>query len=125
MLRDAGTHATLPANDLARARAFYEGTLGLTVVEEAPGGLFFEQGDGSRFFVYPTQGAASGAHTQMGFRVDDIESEVAALQSRGVQFIEYDFPGLKTVDGIADTGPVRAAWFNDTEGNLLGIVQLA
>ena len=61
----------------------------------------------------------------MGFRVDDIESEVAALQSRGVQFIEYDFPGLKTVDGIADTGPVRAAWFNDTEGNLLGIVQLA
>jgi len=124
MLRDAGTYATLPAADLARARAFYEDTLGLTVVEESTAGIFLEQGDGTRFFVFPTQGAASGAHTQMTFRVADIETEVADLRSRGVEFLEYDFPGLKTVNGIADAGDARLAWFNDTEGNLLNVVQL-
>jgi predicted enzyme related to lactoylglutathione lyase len=124
MLSDARVHATIPAADLDRARGFYEERLGLTPAEESPGGLFYDGAGGTRFFLYPTQGAASGTHTQIGFNVADIEAEVADLKSRGVEFIEYDFPGLKTVNGIADTGEVRAAWFNDSEGNLLGIVQL-
>jgi len=124
MLREAGTYATLPANDLARARAFYEDTLGLTVVEASAAGIFLEQRDGSRFFIFPTPGAASGTHTQMTFRVDDVEAEVADLRSRGIEFLEYDFPGLKTVNGIADAGDARLAWFKDTEGNLLNVVQL-
>jgi hypothetical protein len=60
----------------------------------------------------------------MGWATDDIEGLVGALQARGVVFEEYDMPGLKTVNGIATTGPNRAAWFKDSEGNILGIVQL-
>ena len=56
--------------------------------------------------------------------MDDIEKVVAELKDRGVVFEEYDFPGLKTVDSIADTGPIRAAWFKDSEGNIIGVVQL-
>ncbi len=68
-------------------------------------------------------GAASGAHTQVGFRVDDIEAEVGQLRDKGVVFEEYDFPGLKTENGIAQIGPGRSAWFKDSEGNLIAIVQ--
>ena len=70
-----------------------------------------------------SSGAASGQHTQMGFAVDDVESVVEALKERGVVFEEYDTPSLKTVNGIADTGPMRAAWIKDSEGNVLGLVQ--
>jgi catechol 2,3-dioxygenase-like lactoylglutathione lyase family enzyme len=124
MLNDARVHATLPASDLARARAWYAEKLGLTPAEEAPGGLFYDCAGGTRFFLFPSGGRASGAHTQVGFAVKDIGSEVGALKSRGVVFEEYDFPGLKTVGGIADIGPVRSAWFKDSEGNLLGMVQM-
>jgi catechol 2,3-dioxygenase-like lactoylglutathione lyase family enzyme len=124
MLSDARVNATIPAADLERARRFYEEKLGLAPAEETPGGVFYDCAGGTRFFLYPTQGASSGSHTQAGFDVADIEAEVADLKSRGVEFLEYDFPGLKTVNGIADTGNARAAWFNDSEGNVLGIVQL-
>jgi hypothetical protein len=60
----------------------------------------------------------------MGFSVQDIEGTVSDLQAAGVAFEEYDFPGLKTERGVAQTGDVRAAWFKDSEGNLIGIVQL-
>jgi hypothetical protein len=60
----------------------------------------------------------------MGWAIDDIEAEVSALKARGVVFEEYDWPELKTVNGIADTGPGRAAWFKDSEGNILGLIQL-
>jgi hypothetical protein len=60
----------------------------------------------------------------MGWETDDIEQEVAALKARGVVFEEYDTPNLKTVAGIATAGPIRAAWFKDSEGNLLGLVQV-
>jgi len=123
MLSDARVHAALPATDLDRARRFYADKLGLTPAEESPGGLFYDGAGGTRFLVFPTQGKASGEHTQIGFLVDDVEAEVAELRSRGVVFEEYDVPGLKTVDGIADVGPTRGAWLRDSEGNLLGVVQ--
>ena len=110
MLTDSPIHATLPAADLDRARTFYEGKLGLKPSLEAPGGIFYDCG-GTRFLVFPTRGAASGQHTQMGWTVDDIAAEVAELKNRGVVFEEYDLPGLKTVHSVADTPPVRAAWF--------------
>jgi catechol 2,3-dioxygenase-like lactoylglutathione lyase family enzyme len=124
MLKDARFHTTVPVADLARARAWYAEKLGLTPVEEQPAGLFYEGAGGTRFLLFPSGGRAAGSHTQMGFSVADIVAEVKDLKSRGVVFEEYDFPGLKTVDSIADTGPVRAAWFKDSEGNLLGVVQL-
>jgi len=124
VLQDAPIHATLPCSDYARAKAFYADKLGLTPVEETPAGAFYESG-GTRFFLFPSGGAASGTHTQMGWRVDDIEPVVRELTERGVRFEEYDFPGFDKDTRIAHTGPVRSAWFKDSEGNLLGIVQLS
>jgi predicted enzyme related to lactoylglutathione lyase len=125
MLSEARIHATLPATDLDRARQFYADKVGLTPAEEAPGGLFYDGAGGTRFLLYPTSGAASGEHTQIGFQVDDVAAEVAELKSRGVVFDEYDLPGLKTVDSIAEIGSSKAAWFKDSEGNIVGVVQLA
>ena len=124
MLDNANYHATLPASDFARAKAFYADKLGLTPESDEPAGAFYES-NGTRFFLFPSGGVASGTHTQLGFSVDDIAATVAALKQRGVQFEDYDFPGFDKATSIATTGPVRSAWFKDTEGNLLGIVQLS
>jgi catechol 2,3-dioxygenase-like lactoylglutathione lyase family enzyme len=131
MLGHGEVATRLPARDLERARAFYADKLGLEPVEERPGGLRYRCGN-SWFALFQSAGAASGTHTQMGWEVDDIEATVADLRARGVVFEEYDLPGLRTVNGIADVegnypskGGVgeRAAWFRDSEGNLLGIGQ--
>jgi catechol 2,3-dioxygenase-like lactoylglutathione lyase family enzyme len=121
----------LPAQDLARARRFYSEKLGLEPAEERPGGLLYRPRSGE-FALFESAGAASGDHTQMGWEVDDIEATVTELRNRGVVFEEYDFPGLRSVDGIVEVegnypskGGVgeRAVWFKDSEGNLLGIGQ--
>ena len=125
MLANLPVNATLPAVDLERAKRFYTERLGLSPEMEAPSGIFFRCGEGTRFLVFPSGGTASGSHTQMGWTVEDIEAEVAALKTRGVVFEEYDTPGLKTVNSIAITGTDKAAWFKDSEGNLLGLVQFA
>lgn len=82
------------------------------------------EANGARFLLFPTSIQERGGHTQMGFMVDDIDGEVAELRSQGVVNEEYDMPGLVTENGIATVGPARAAWFKDTEGNLLDIVQI-
>ena len=132
MLEHSDAATRLPAQDLERARTFYAEKLGLEPVEERPGGLRYRCGN-TFFVVFASAGAASGTHTQMGWEVEDIEATVAALRARGVVFEEYDLPGLRTVDGIADIkgnypskGGVgeRGAWFRDSEGNLLGVGQL-
>ena len=130
MLEHSDVATRLPVRDLKRARSFYAEKLGLEPVEERPGGLLYRCGKGS-FALFLSAGAAAGTHTQMGWEVADIEATVAALRSRGVVFEEYDLPGLKTVDGIAQiagnypskgTGE-KGAWFKDSEGNLVGIGQ--
>jgi catechol 2,3-dioxygenase-like lactoylglutathione lyase family enzyme len=131
MLENSDVATRIPAQDLARARSFYSSKLGLEPVEERPGGLRYKCGS-SYFVLFESSGAASGSHTQMGWEVDDLQATVSALRQRGVVFEEYDLPGLKTVDGIAEiTGNYpskggvgeRGAWFRDSEGNLLGIGQ--
>jgi len=123
MLADRPIHTTLPAADLERAKRFYSEKLGLTPESEAPGGIFYRCGGDTRSLVFPSGGTASGQHTQMSWTVDEIESEVAGLKARGVVFEEYETPYLKTVQSVATTGPTKAAWFKDSEGNLLGLVQ--
>ena len=123
MLSDHPIRATLPASDLERAKTFYREQLGLTPTHEGPEGLSYDSGPQSRFFVYPSQGPASGQHTQMGWQVSDIAGEVAELRARGVTFLEYDTPYIKTVDGVATMSGVKAAWFKDSEGNVLGLVE--
>ena len=114
---------TLPVEDLARARAFYAEKLGLRPSREEEGALFYEGTGGSGFLLFPSEARPSG-HTQMAWFVKDIVTSVAKLKSRGVRFEEYDFPGLKTNHGIADLGYEKAAWFRDSEGNLLALGQL-
>ena len=131
MLDTSNVATRLPAQDLERAKAFYAEKLGLLPAEERPGGLRYRCGNGW-FALFASSGAPSGDHTQMGWEVDDLEATVAELRRRGVVFEEYDLPGLRTVHGIAEVAgnyPSRggvgekAAWFRDSEGNLLGIGQ--
>jgi predicted enzyme related to lactoylglutathione lyase len=123
-LRDARIEATIPAQDLERAKAFYKEKLGLTPTSEGRIGVRFQLADGTRFRLFKSSGVSAAAFTQMAFMVDDIEPLVRELTARGVRFQEYDGPTLKTVDGVADVGYARAAWFKDSEGNLLGIGQV-
>ena len=131
MLENSKVVARIPVQDLQRAKAFYAEKLGLDPSEERPGDLLYRCGEGE-FALFESAGAASGEHTQMSWEVDDIEATVEWLRGRGVVFEEYGFPGLRTINGIAEIagnypskGGVgeKAAWFRDSEGNLLGIGQ--
>jgi len=123
MLQQSPMYAYLPATDVARARAFYEGTLGFRPLEEVAGGVRYEFGNGTACFLYPTRNAGTNRASQAFWQVKDVAREVAELKARGVTFEEYDMPGIKTVDGIATAGGAKSAWFKDTEGNILAIVQ--
>ena len=125
VLNTATPKAALPVEDLSRARAYYEEKLGLTPTREVEGALFYEGSGTSGFLLFPTGGRPSGQHTQMAWFVMDIADTVAELKRRGVHFEEYDFPGLRTIDGIADLGYEKSAWFRDSEGNLLALGELA
>ncbi len=124
MLRDHRVHATLPVADLERARAFWEGRLGFQPDSVLPGVVLYAAGGGSRFAASRTAGRPSGAHTQMAFRVDDLDTEVADLRGRGITFEEYDLPGLRTVGGIGPVAGGRAAWFRDPDGNMVAVLEL-
>lgn len=123
MLQQSPMYAYLPAADVARARAFYEGTLGFHPSEEGAAIVRYECGSGTACILYQTGNAGTNRASQALWQVEDIAREVADLKRRGVRFEEYDMPGLKTVDGIATAGGAKAAWFKDTEGNILAIVQ--
>jgi catechol 2,3-dioxygenase-like lactoylglutathione lyase family enzyme len=114
--------ATIPAKDLEGTRKFYENVLGLEMVREDPAGISYRTGD-SVLFLYPTEFAGTAQHTLGGFSVSDIEAAVAELRAKGVTFEEYDMPGLKTVNGIAELGGEKGAWFKDPEGNILSVSQ--
>jgi catechol 2,3-dioxygenase-like lactoylglutathione lyase family enzyme len=131
VLKGASVATRLPAEDLARARAWYAEKLGLEPSDEREGGLLYRVGRGE-FALFASTGAPSGEHTQMGFEVEDIEAVVAELRRRGVVFEDVEMPGMPVTDGIAEvagnypskqsTGE-RAVWFRDSEGNLLGLGQ--
>jgi catechol 2,3-dioxygenase-like lactoylglutathione lyase family enzyme len=130
MLDRSDVATRLPAQDVSRARRFYAEKLGLDPVEERPGGLLYRCGSGT-FALFQSDGGASGTHTQMAWEVDDLAATMAELRRRGVQFEDYDQPGLTTRNGMAEiegSYPSRGrgekgAWFKDSEGNLLGIGQ--
>lgn len=124
MLAQSNVYAIAPAADLQRARTFYREMLGLEPVsEEMMGVLLYQTGEGSTFIIYETPSAGTAQNTAFGWDVSDVDAEVAALREKGVKFEEYDMPGLKTENGIATAGGVRAAWFKDSEGNILSVTQ--
>jgi predicted enzyme related to lactoylglutathione lyase len=128
MLKHAKVATRLPAQDLGRAKAFYAEKLGLEPIEGRDGGLRYVCAAGE-FALFASVGAASGDHTQMAWEVEDIAATLRELRGRGVAFEEYDVPGLTTVGGIAEIegnypskgSGERAAWFRDSEGNVIGI----
>ena len=122
MLRTAPIRAYIPASDVARARKFYEQTVGLRPKEEYAGGVIYECG-GVDVFMYPTGNAGTSKASQAYWEVDDVETEVAELKARGVVFEEYDMPGVQMRNSIAVGGGAKTAWFKDTEGNILAISQ--
>jgi catechol 2,3-dioxygenase-like lactoylglutathione lyase family enzyme len=119
MLRNAHAYIKLPVSDPERAKRFYVDVLGLTPEWEYDGHVWFNHADGSSLLIFPSSGKPSGDHDQCGWVVDDVEAEVADLQAKGVTFEE--FPGRQFVNGIAVDGYFRAAWFRDSEGNLLNV----
>lgn len=113
---------TLPVSDLDRGRKFYEETLGFTVEEESAGGIRYRAG-ASQVFVYPSEFAGTNRATAASLEVSDIDATVSELRGAGVTFEEYDFPGLKTENGIAEIEGDRGAWFKDPDGNILALLQ--
>ncbi len=124
MLERYRVSATMPAQDIKRAKAFYEEKLGLKPAEERYDGLYYECGDGTGFLVFESTGRSNGSHTQLGWDVEDVAATVAELQANGVVFEEYDLPGFKTENAIADVDGSKGAWFKDSEGNLLAIGEM-
>ena len=123
MLQKAPMYAYIPVKDLARARQFYEEKIGLKPKEEKAGGVVYEFAQHTACFMYPTPNAGTSSASQAFWQVDDVEREVAELKRRGVKFEEYDMPQMKTDKGIAIGGGAKAAWFKDTEGNIMALVQ--
>jgi catechol 2,3-dioxygenase-like lactoylglutathione lyase family enzyme len=109
----------LPVKDMTRARAFYEGRLGLEIVGGKPDGKFVYRCGGTEIALFPRPEGTKAQHTALSFRVDHIGDAVGLLKSRGVTFADYDLPGLKTVGHVCVLGAEKAAWFEDTEGNIL------
>ena len=123
MLQKSPMYAYIPAADLARARAFYERKVGLVAKEETNGGVVYEFGQHTAAFLYPTPNAGTSQASQAFWAVDDVDCEIDALKARGVVFEIYDMPGERSASGAITAGGAKAAWFRDSEGNIMALVQ--
>jgi len=124
MLSKSRAVAILPGKDLNRSKEFYTKTLGLGLEGEFPGVVMFSAGENSRVVVYAKTEGTKAEHTVLGFDVEDLAMEMGALRAKGVVFEEYDTPEVKTVEGVADFGPVKSAWFKDPDGNIIALNQM-
>jgi len=125
MLQNAPVSTQLPAADFDRAKRFYQETLGFTVAMEFDGGARFDAGNGTFFWVYPSEFAGTNKATAMAFDVDDVDKTVEDLTSKGITFEQFDLPYGKTDErGIADLGGWKGAFFKDSEGNIIGVGQV-
>ncbi|WP_158848447.1 VOC family protein [Saccharothrix deserti] len=120
MLTATRTTTILPVSNPERASRFYTEQLGLTPLgREADGTLTFQLGQGDALGLMPAEAGAQTEHTVLSFEVDDVAAEIRELERRGVRFDDYDLPELKTENHIAVMGSEKAAWFHDSEGNIL------
>ena len=124
MLRTSPLYAYFPASDLDRARRFYEEKLGFVPKSVSDGGVTYEFGGGTAAFLYRTDNAGTSNASQAFWSVEDVDLEIAELKKRGVVFERYDdMPGERSREGDVIAGGAKAAWFKDSEGNILAIVQ--
>ena len=120
MLNDSQVTANVPATDLERARRFYADMLGLTPADENPGGLLYTTSGGTTFFLYQTEYAGQAGHTIAQWHVDNVDDEVRELKAKGLEFEHYDMPGVTWDGDVAKMeGMGSAAWFKDSEGNIM------
>lgn len=124
MLGDHPIDVVLLATDLEESKAFYAGKLGLEILHESEEEITYKCGGDSQLSVTKSTTGTSDEQTQAGWRVTDLDAELAELRSRGVEIQEYDLPGLKTVDGVADVGFARIAWIVDPHRNALAILEI-
>ncbi len=123
MISNLTAVATIPASNIERAKKFYAEKLGFKPLETEPAGeVIYKSGDSS-FFLYESQFAGTAKSTAMTFETDNLEREMRDLRNKGVKFEEYDMGDLKTVNGVADMGDVKSAWFKATEGNIIALTQ--
>ena len=114
---------TVAVRNLAAAKKFYEGTLGLKEIDaEGDEVVVYESGD-SRLNVYRSQYAGTNKATAVTWAVDDIEAEVETLKGKGVMFEHYDMPGLALAGDVHVGEGMKVAWFKDPDGNILNIVE--
>ena len=124
MLQNHPMYAYIPVQDLPRARAFYEQKVGLRPKQEIAGGVVYESASGTACFLYATDNAGTSKASQAFWQVDDVDREIEELKSRGVEFEEYpDIPGERSASGAVTAGGAKAAWFKDSEGNTMAIIQ--
>lgn len=124
MLANSRVAVVMPAVDMERAKRFYKEKLGLRAVDMGEGGVMFECGQGTQLALYLRETPTKADHTAAAFTVDNVEEVVRGLREKGVVFEQYDLPGIKTDEqGIAVMEGVKGAWFKDTEGNILSVVQ--
>lgn len=123
MLQNSPMYAYVPVSDIARARKFYEQVLGFKPKKEVAGGIVYEFAERTACFMYPSANAGTSKASQAFWQVADVEREVAELKARGVKFEEYHAPGMTTRNGIMTAGGAKTAWFKDSEGNIMAVVQ--
>lgn len=117
--------ASIPSTNLDKSRAFYVDKLGLKELDlgDDYGGLLMVAADKTKIFVYERPPSKS-EHTLAMFEVEDIEKEIDELVKKGVEFEQYNMPGIKTDKrGIATWDELKSAWFKDPDGNILGLTQ--
>ncbi|MFF8378120.1 VOC family protein [Streptomyces sp. NPDC015661] len=122
MLSDSPIAAIIPVSDMNRAKQFYSETLGLPLTKESPEDTRFECG-GTVIGLYETPYGGKAEHTLASWKVDDLDTEMSTLRSKGVTFEDYDLPGIKTVEGVVESDTMRGAWFKDSEGNVLCVME--
>jgi len=123
MLENSNVTANLAVKDIAKAKAFYEGTLGLSQVDDMEGELIVYKSGDTLINVYHSQFAGTNKATAATWAVGDrIEPIVKSLRSKGITFEHYDMPGLSLEGDIHVGQGMKVAWFKDPDGNILNLV---
>lgn len=123
MFANRAAFGMIPAHDVDRAIAWYRDKLGIEPSEKNEEGTMYRL-KGADMFLYRSGYAGTNQATLLTFDSPDLDADMSALRAKGVKFIDYDFPGFKTENGVANMGGMKVAWCTDSEGNILAFNQM-